>query len=71
MNEISTLERKVRMLQISWYTRPAGHDFVKICPCINRIMQESFFDKKKKKKKYSVESLSIISLVFIFQSLLR
>jgi ADP-heptose:LPS heptosyltransferase len=50
MNEISTLERKVRMLQISWYTRPAGHDFVKICPCINRIMQESFFDKKKKKR---------------------
>jgi len=46
MNEISTLERKVRMLQISWYTRPAGQDFVKICPCINRIMQESFFDKK-------------------------
>jgi hypothetical protein len=32
MNEISTLERKVRMLLISWYTRLAGQDFIKRCP---------------------------------------
>ena len=29
MNEISTLERKVRMLLISWYTILAGQDFIK------------------------------------------
>lgn len=32
MNEISTLERKVRMLLISCYTRLAGQDFIKRCP---------------------------------------